>query len=290
MALRLSTGLRNKLLGINTELITNGAFTSVTTGWTGSNANLASAASGQSGNCLSIAEINGADPGRAYQDISTIIGRLYRLTLYFKKGTSDYGAFYIGTTATYNAIYTKAALADVAWTQYSAWFVATATTTRITLESTDGTAGELSYFDTVSCVDMARSFQDIFYLGFIDVYSGVQPASGDIASTSYTLLATISNGGGGTGITFQDAASGITYGNDSTPGTESWYGTVVSAGTAGWARLRTATDDGLASTTEERLDGAVATSGGEFNFPNGVSWALSSVQTLTSFKLTLPTA
>ena len=98
MALRLSTGLRNKLLGINTELITNGGFGSATTGWTASNATLASVASGQSGNCLEITETGSASPGQAYQDITTIIGRPYKLTLYFKKGTSDYGAFHLGTT------------------------------------------------------------------------------------------------------------------------------------------------------------------------------------------------
>ena len=48
MAIRLSTGIRNKMLGINTEMITNGGFTTDYTGWTASNATLSSAGSGQS--------------------------------------------------------------------------------------------------------------------------------------------------------------------------------------------------------------------------------------------------
>ena len=130
---------------------------------------------------------------------------------------------------------------------------------------------------------MASSFQRIFNLGFINVYTGTQPSTADMAPTG-SLLATISNAGGG--ITLGEAASGVI----SKASGETWSGTVVLAGVAGWARLYAAGDDGALSTTEERLDGAVAASGSEFNFPNGVSWALSSVQVLTAFSITAPTA
>jgi len=105
MALRISTGMRNRILGINTDKITNGAFTSDTTGWTAVTATLSSAGSGQAGNCLRVTETGSANPGKAYQDITTKVGHLYKLSLYFKKGTADNGKYMIGTTADENIIY-----------------------------------------------------------------------------------------------------------------------------------------------------------------------------------------
>jgi hypothetical protein len=284
MSLKLSTGLRNKLLGINTELIINGGFASAVSSWIASSANLSSVASGQAGNCLQIDESGNTNPGQAYQDITTIIGRLYQLSLYFKQGTSSVGAVYVGTTGSPASLVSKTGLADAAWTQYTLWFIATATTTRITLESSDTTAGENSYFDTVSLVDFAKSFQDIFKYSFIDIYTGTQPATADLAPTG-SLLLTISNNGGVTGLTFADAASGSILKTLA----ETWSGTVVLAGTGGWARLRATGDDNGVSAIEERVDGVIATSGGEFNFQTGISWALSSIQSLTNFRMTIPT-
>ena len=65
MALRLSTGFRNKILGQTASLLLNGSFDSATTSWTGSGATLASVASGQSGNCLEVTS-SGAALGQAY--------------------------------------------------------------------------------------------------------------------------------------------------------------------------------------------------------------------------------
>ena len=283
MALRLSTGLRNRLLGITTEKISNGTFDSATTGWTASNATLSSVASGQAGNCLSIAESGSASPGQAYQDVTTKIGHLYRLSLYFKKGTADSGLYYIGTTGSPSAIFTSDALSDADWTQYTTYFIATATTTRITLESTDATAAETSLFDTVCLASMAHSLQDIFAGGFIYIYTGTQPSSANTAPSG-TLIATFSNDGDG--ITFDDAASGVI----SKAAAETWTATVSENGTAGYFRLAAAGDLGTTNTTDERIDGAIATSGAEMNFANGISWAAESVQSLPTFQITLPTA
>ena len=83
MTLNRSTGLKNLLLGININMLTNPGFDSVTTGWTASTATLSSVASGQTGNCLQVAESGGASAAIAYQDVGTIIGHLYKFSGYF---------------------------------------------------------------------------------------------------------------------------------------------------------------------------------------------------------------
>jgi hypothetical protein len=280
--LRLSTGLRNMLAGLRADLITNGAFTSVTTGWTAVTATLTSAASGQSGNCLSVAESGGSDPGKAYQDITTVIGRLYKLVAYFKKGTADGGKIMVGTTGDENAIYESAALSDAAWTKYDIYFVATATTTRITLQSTDVTAAETSFFDTVSCVDMAGTLKEIFDDCFIDIYSGSQPTTADGAPTG-TKLATFFSDGSAAGLGWDDPASGRLPKATA----ETWSGPGLVDGTAGWFRIRTAADAGGSSTTLPRIDGAIATSGSEMD-ATSVAVVSAATQTITTFGITIP--
>jgi len=72
---------------LGSELITNGGFNTDTTGWTPTNATLASIVGGQSGNCL---EITTPAPGfgRAFQDIVVVVGALHEGSGYHKSGTS----------------------------------------------------------------------------------------------------------------------------------------------------------------------------------------------------------
>jgi hypothetical protein len=284
MPLRLSTGLRNQLLGIVTDMITNGAFTTVTTGWTAVTATLTSEASGQSGNCLRVAESGGAAAGSAYQDVTTKIGHAYKLSAYFKKGTADAGRIKIGTTAAPTSIWDSGALTDAAWALKEFTFTATATTTRITLESTDATAGEYSEFDTVvlDCVD--AGYQAILKDCFIDVYSGTQPASADDAPTG-TLLCSFFSDGTTAGLEFDDAVAGVL----SKKSTETWSGTAGNTGTAGWFRMRQAADSGASSTTEPRMDGVCATSGGQLNMTS-LSISSGAVQTISTGSITQPAA
>jgi hypothetical protein len=282
MALRISTGLRNKVLGINTTKITNGSFSSDTTGWTASNATLTSVGSGYSGNCLQIAETGGASPGKAYQDITTKIGHPYRVILQFKKGTADNGKFMIGTTSDEDSIYDSGNLSDASWTEKSIWFIATATTTRLTLQTNDATASETSLFDEVQLISMSRAIQDVFKDGFIKIYTGSQPSSADAAPTG-TLLCTYYSDGAAAGLEFDDAVSGVIAKKSS----ETWSGQGVATGTAGWFRLQAPGDSEAYSTTDERIDGAIATSGAELNF-SSTSIVTSAMQTISSFQLTWP--
>ena len=91
MPLRLSTGLRNKLMGIKTNALANGSFTSDASGWTANLATLASVAGGVSGNALQVTN-SGAAAGSAYQDFTAQVGRLYKATYHFKKGTGATGS------------------------------------------------------------------------------------------------------------------------------------------------------------------------------------------------------
>lgn len=123
-----------------------------TTNWTAVDANLTSDAGGQSGNMLTVAESGGANPGKAYKDMTTVVGQKYWLKYYFKKGTADNGKVMVGTTSDEDSIYDSTNLSDANWTLHETGFTATETTTRLTLQTNDSTAGETSLFDTISVV------------------------------------------------------------------------------------------------------------------------------------------
>jgi len=283
MALKLSTGLRNKMLGINNRKELNGSFTTDTTNWTAVDADLSSIAGGQDGNCLKVAENGGANPGKAYQDITTKIGHLYKLEVYFKKGDSDSGKFMIGDAAgAEDAIYDSGALTDAAWTKYVFWFLAISVGTRVTLQSTDATAAEYSMFDEVKFISQSRAIQDVFKDGFIEIWSGTQPTSADNAPTG-TKLVTFYSDGSALGLEFDDAASGVI----SKKAAETWSGTAVATGVAGYYRLKAPGDGGGSSTTDERIDGACGTSGAEMNM-SSTTITNGAVQSISTFQLTLP--
>lgn len=96
----------------------------------------------------------------------------------------------------------------------------------------------------------------------IDIYSGTQPANPDTAASG-TLLVTVSLGGTGAGMHFEDAAVAGVLLKDAA---ETWSGEAVATGTAGWWRLRRTSDTGTgASTTASRMDGSIGTSGADMN-------------------------
>ncbi|GAG13975.1 unnamed protein product, partial [marine sediment metagenome] len=136
------------------KLVKNGAFVATINDWTAITANLTNVGGGVAGgNCMQVAS-SGAAKGRAYQDITTVVGISYKLSLYFKKGTSADGKFMIGIVADEDSIYDSGALSDAAWTAYTHTFVATHTTTRITMQTTDPTATENSLFDEITVYEL----------------------------------------------------------------------------------------------------------------------------------------
>ncbi|TVM31251.1 hypothetical protein DQK91_18800 [Oceanidesulfovibrio marinus] len=134
------------------------------------------------------------------------------------------------------------------------------------------------------------AINDIFREGVIEIRSGSQPASADDAESG-TLLVTITDNGnthnnttGENGLEMDDAASG---GKVEKKAGQTWRGTAVNSGTAGWFRFFARAHTLGASTTSRRFDGAIATSGAELNM---ASTAITASQTVTidGFSVTIP--
>lgn len=120
---------------------------------------------------------------------------------------------------------------------------------------------------------------------------GALPNGWVVAGTLTTMTASYANMAGGVsavnGLTWGDAADGKL----TKSATETWQGTAVATGTAGWFRVEAAVADAGAVDSAEavmRLDGSVATSGGDMNMAS-TSIVMGAVQTLSSGALTLPT-
>lgn len=280
MTLRISTGLRDAVLGKSTNLATNGTFDTATTSWTAATATLtyiSGAIDGRS-NTMSV----GTAAGYGHQVITTIPGHIYKVSFMYDAVSGQTGSVTIGTAAGGAQLYDSGLLSSTgAWYTQYAVFTATSTTSYINLKCT-GTAAPCIYYDTVTCYDISTCVRDIFNLGSLKIYSGSQPATADTAPTG-TLLCTITNASTATGLTFDDSSSASL----SKKTGETWSGVCAATGTAGWARLVTGTDGAADSTTEQRIDFAVATVGGQINF-SSTSFVSGATQTISTFALSLP--
>ncbi|OPZ46511.1 MAG: hypothetical protein BWY95_01726 [Bacteroidetes bacterium ADurb.BinA104] len=137
------------------------------------------------------------------------------------------------------------------------------------------------------------SLKDIFKDGVLKIYSGTRPSNADATIGGATLLVTISNAGAtfvaGTvagGIEFGASSSGAISKSSS----ETWQGTAVQTGTAGFFRFyANATDAGGADTDYiyPRIDGTIATSGADLNMTSTSIRSGASI-TVDTFTLTLP--
>ena len=145
-----------------------------------------------------------------------------------------------------------------------------------------------------SVLDLAgTSFADTLGGFVIDVYSGTRPASADAAvvtSGSTVLLGTITKSGlpatGDPAVYSIHMGSAVLRALDKST-TETWQFSATVAGVAAWFRLRQPTDDGLASTTEVRIDGSIGTFSGDARL-SSTDIVVANVYTLNRFKLTWP--
>jgi len=129
------------------------------------------------------------------------------------------------------------------------------------------------------------SFKDAMDLGFLKLYSGTEPATADASIGAAVLLCTISVSGGGTGLTFEAVpVSGVL----SKESSEAWQGSIVASGTCSFFRFVAAGDTGVLSTTEKRLQGAVAAIASDLNLSNVVLTS-PAIQTINHFNVALPT-
>jgi len=283
MALRISTGLRNRMLGINPEKLANSDFETGVTGWTGSGATIVQQAGGanSTANCARITGSGGA--GYAYATATCRNGHVYKLEAYFKKGTGTTGQIRAGTTQAGTELVTKS-VTDAAWTKHTLFFLVPGTlggTTTVYIGIHVDTSTMYHDYDLVSLVSMSRAVQDIFKGGELRIYSGLQPSSSDDAPTG-TLLVTIKNSTGA-GVTWDDSVNGVL----TKAAAETWSGVCIATGTAGWARFVTPSDGGGSSGTDERMDMAVGVSGAQINM-SSTQFATGATQTLTALSLTLP--
>jgi len=192
MAIKLSTGLRKRLLGEPLDLTVNGNFTTDVTGWTATNSTPTSTAGGFEGNCLTLTASTVA-VGQLYQDITVTVGQVYRFNTYFKRGTAASGSYRLGTTATPTLYFTSAALIATSWTQYSTVFIPTDASLRVTLQTDTATIGTNSLFDKVEMFMVSGGFADIFSECYLSIFDSVnptptQPASPDDAITDNELI------------------------------------------------------------------------------------------------------
>lgn len=135
------------------------------------------------------------------------------------------------------------------------------------------------------------SLKDVMKDGKLLIYSGAQPTSPDSAVTS-TLLLTITVSGGawvagafGNGLEFEDDP---TDGVMEKSASETWQGTAVASGTAGWFMFVANPTDALGlSTTLPRISGSIGISGADLNISNA-SIVSGRVYTIDEFSFTLP--
>lgn len=130
------------------------------------------------------------------------------------------------------------------------------------------------------------SFKAAMDGSYLKIYSGTAPASPDDAvPVTATLLCSVSVDGTATGVTFEAVAN--TAGLLLKAGAENWEGANAATGTATWFRLAPAADVGDLSEVAVRLQGSVATAGGDLNITD-VNLIQGAVQSVDYFSVLMP--
>jgi hypothetical protein len=133
-----------------------------------------------------------------------------------------------------------------------------------------------------------QAFGEIMNNGWLDIYTGSQPAHADYPETGTKLVRISSTSGTGVadGCKFGTAASGVLP----IIGTPPWSGVVLASGVAGWFRFYGSSGTGGAtgtSGTAIRFDGAVGLAGAQLNLTH-TDLTLASTLTITGANVTQP--
>lgn len=134
------------------------------------------------------------------------------------------------------------------------------------------------------------AFETIFHQGSIEVYTGAQPAHGNLAPTG-TYLGRVTLGGLPWAV--GDTANGLVFQRGGPyvfkPLPAQWVLSVTATGNAGWWRLVSAADTGGPSYDFPRLDGAISSIPGaaEWIVPNNGMLVGTQIP-LDNFTITLP--
>lgn len=122
--------------------------------------------------------------------------------------------------------------------------------------------------------------------GFVHIFSGAQPTSGDIGATGVMLGRVTLDGDGVTGINLGAAANGVIE----KAVAEAWRFVGLADGAAGWWRYSEASDTPTAtSTTAKRIDGSIGTAGADANIAN-TNVVTGAISTVDEFSITMPGA
>lgn len=127
-------------------------------------------------------------------------------------------------------------------------------------------------------------FKELMDGGWLDIYTGAQPASADAIETGTKLCRISSTSGSGAtdGCKFGTASSGLLP--ITTP---TWSGPVLVAGVAGWARYYASAGTSGSSSTGLRMDMNCGVSGADLILSH-TSLTLDSVLTVKSFSVEQP--
>ncbi len=130
----------------------------------------------------------------------------------------------------------------------------------------------------------ANPLNTLLATGEIRIFSGSAPATADDTETG-TLLVTINTvTGSGFDLSFKNTATAGVLSKQ----VNTWDGVAVATGTAGYFRFCASTSDaGGTSTTEVRIQGAVATSGAELNM-SSTTITSAATTTIDTFDITIP--
>jgi hypothetical protein len=137
--------------GSQTSIVTNGTFTTDTTGWDAKGGATLSVVANQ----LKVASAGAGGYQKADQDITGIqIGAEYILTGdYDRDGSASEVYFQIGTASGGSQMVSSGAL-TAASGSYSTQFTATATTMYVNVVIPEGGAGDYAYFDNISVIKL----------------------------------------------------------------------------------------------------------------------------------------
>jgi hypothetical protein len=140
------------------DLVTNGSFTTDTTGWTDTvNGTIASVAGGVSGNALQVTnDIEVPTANYAEQTITTVANTNYYLTFYHKDGNS---AGNVTVTDAQGTQCSTGSISDANWTQYTCSFFTIASSVTIRLKNNDG-INNTTLFDTVTLTKLVGTTVD----------------------------------------------------------------------------------------------------------------------------------
>jgi len=252
-----STGLVDKLNGVKHNRLLNGAFESNVDSWVAALATLSAPAGGVTGNRLSIANTSAA-AGSAHQDVPTTVGRIYRLSVSHQLGTGAAGGrVQVGTVGAPASLINSDPSVSAAWAALTFVFIASATTTRITLSNVSTVSGQTTFFDDVVLDEIFDGLVEIMRDCRCNIYTLPRPATADAAATGNRLV-TITLSGGGAGLVFTPSNNGVVE----KPANAIWKGLNALTGTAAWFRFYEAEDNPATnSTVMARFDGSVGVSG-----------------------------